>query len=251
MNNNEIGIGILDLYDQESLNKCLESLQDHKDSIFIASLTNNDLKDYKNVRYSSQTPIATLRNYIISQFRIKNLKYFFIIHSNNSITNKNLVADTIKLGETFGCWVIFGHGDKKLSLEDENGLELNISNKLNTDFMFTISGIVKNNGYFDERFFNGKELDVIDYIINLKAKKVYPPTGYHPTIPNNWLEKNISTLNAVGFKESPSEDKSLQMAYGYFYHKNKYIPNQNDPTPVSSEELLKTMEEIQKNYGKK
>ena len=77
MNNNEIGIGILDLYDQDSLNKCLDSLQDHKDSIFIASLTNNDLKDYKNVRYSSQTPLATLRNYIISQFRIKNLKLSF------------------------------------------------------------------------------------------------------------------------------------------------------------------------------
>lgn len=251
MNNNEIGIGILDLYDQDSLDRCLESLNDYKDSIFVASLTNNKIKTENYIRYSSQTPLATLRNYIISQFRIKNLKYYFIIHSNNIIKNKNFANDTIKLGETFGSWVIFGNESKKLSLEDESGLELNISTKLNSEFLFTISGIIKNNGYFDERFFNGKELDIIDYLINLKTKKVYPPNGYHPTIPQNWFEKTNSPINAIGYKDLPAEDKSLQLSYGYFYHKNKYIPNQNEPQPASSDELLSVMEEIQKNYAKK
>jgi hypothetical protein len=75
--NNEIGIGIIDLYDQDSLSKCLDSIKNvSKDNIIVSSLTKNKSNLENHRVYSSQTPLATLRNHIISQFRLKNIKYF-------------------------------------------------------------------------------------------------------------------------------------------------------------------------------
>ena len=247
--NNEIGIGILDLYDQDSLTKCLDSIK--HDNIIVSSLTKNKSNVDNHKVYTSQTPLATLRNYIISQFRLKNIKYFFLLHSNQVIKNENIWNDTIKIAETFGTWFITGFDKNILTIEDDSNLELNISSKLNSEFIFFTSGLVKNNGYFDERFFNGKELDIIDYIINLRKKNITLPHSFYATIPDNWLENTKTKIQATGFLEFPNIDKSLQMAYGYFMHVHKYIPNQSDPQSVSNEDLMKCMEELQKNYAKK
>jgi len=250
--NNEIGIGILDLYDQDCLSKCLDSIKNvSKDNIIVSSLTKNKSNIENHRAYTSQTSLATLRNHIISQFRLKNIKYFFLLHSNQVIKHENIWNDTIKLAEIFGTWFITGFDKNILTLEDDSNLELNISSKLNSEFMFFTSGLVKNNGYFDERFFNGKELDVIDYIINLRKKNITLPHSFFATIPDNWLEKTKNKIQATGFFEFPDSDKSLQMAYGYFMHTHKYIPTQSDPQSVSNDELLKCMEELQKNYAKK
>lgn len=249
--NNEIGIGILDLYDQESLSKCIDSINIPHDNIVVASLTRNKSFLDNHRTYTSQTPLATLRNYVVSQLRLKNFKYFFLLHSNQTIKNQNIWNDTIKLAETFGTWFLTGFNANAVTIEDDSNLELNITTKLNSEFLFFTSGIVKNNGYFDERYFNGKELDVIDYIINLRSKKVTLPHNFYATISDNWLESTKSQIQAIDYKEFPNSDKSLQMAYAYFMHVHKYIPNQSDPASVSNDELLAFMEEIQKNYAKK
>jgi hypothetical protein len=249
--NKEIGIGILDLYDQDSLSKCLDSINFTHNEIIISSLTKNKSYLDNHRIYTSQTPLATLRNNIVSQFRLKKIKYFFILHSNQIIFNKNIWNDTIKIAETFGTWFLTNFDTKILSIEDDSGLELNISSKLNSDFLFFNSGIIKNNGYFDERYINGKELDVIDYIINLRKKNLTLPNGFYPTIPEKWLEKNNSKIEAIDFNDFPNNDKTVQMSYGYFMHNHKYIPNQNEPQAVSNETLLTVAETLQKNYARK
>jgi hypothetical protein len=249
--NNEIGIGILDLYDQDSLSKCLDSINFPHNDIIISSLTKNKSYLDNHRSYTSQTSLATLRNHIISQFRLKKIKYFFILHSNQIVINKNIWNDTIKIAETFGTWFLSKFDTKSLSIEDDSGLELNISSKLNSEFLFFNSGIIKNNGYFDDRFFNGKELDVIDYIINLRNKKLTLPTGFYPSIQDKWLESTNSKIEAIDFNDFPNNDKIVQISYGYFMHIHKYIPNQNEPKAVSNDELLKTAEHLQKNYARK
>jgi len=256
--NKEIGIGILDLYTQEDVNKCWESIPDHykkhDDSIarvFIASNNNNkSISGTQTRQYTTQVPMATMRNHLISEMRLVGCKYYFLIHSNVIIDDPNIFENTIKLAETFGTWVIFGNSIDNTSIEDDNGLTLNLSKHLNDEFMFIYSGIIKNNGYFDERYFNGKNLDVLDYIIKLRKKNVYPPEGYHPTITSG-VEFGIGNINKIGFKDIPDISKDVQMSYGWFMNNHKFIPTHNDPTPVSETDLLSSMETIQKNYGKK
>jgi hypothetical protein len=255
----DIGIGILDLYTQEDVQNCWDSIPDkyknHDDlltRLYITSNNNNKPVLRAQTRpYTTAVQLATMRNYLVSQMRLRDCKYYFILHSNAIIKDPNVFENTIKLAETFGTWAIMGESSDNIPLEDDvNNVTLNLSKNMNTEFMFLFSGIVKNNGYFDERFFNGKDIDVLDYILKLRKKGVYPPTNYHPTITGG-IEYGIGNINKMGFKDIPDTDRTVQIAYGHFFNNNKYIPTENDPPHVSQEELLKSMEVIQKNYAKK
>jgi hypothetical protein len=247
----DIGIGILDVYSQEDLEKCYNSIPDEfRPDVLVASATNNKMVN-ENYRKYGDVPFATLRNWLISQFRLKGYKYYFLINSNQIVEDPKIFFKTIQLAETFGTWFIVGNGNNATELEDEDsGLTLNVSPDLNTDFVFTFSGIIKNNGYFDERYFNTKNLDVLDYIIRLRTKGVYPPNHFNPTV-GKGIKTSKSFLEKINFKDMPDRDRSVGLSYGYFMHQHKYIPTQNDPPAVSQEELLKSLDTIQQRYAKK
>ena len=83
----------------------------------------------------------------------------------------------------------------------------------------------------------------------MREKKIYPPNNYHPIIDKD-VDTSNSTIQKVNYKDMMNADQSVHMSYAYFMFKHKYIPAQNEPAPVSREELLKSLEEIQKNYSK-
>jgi len=254
MINKEIGIGILDIYSDEDLQNCLASIPDDlKNNVVVVC----NKKTSKNCdrHYSNDVSFATLRNYVLTQLRIKGFKYYFILNSNVKIINSKIFEKTIDVANTFGTWFITGSGDNNVVLEDDtNNLILNISPTLNTNFIFLYSGIIKNFGFFDERFFDTKDFDVLDYIVKMRNKKVYPPNHYNPTIEKDDIEESISPIEKINFKDIKDigKDKmtrSMELTFAYFYHEHKYIPYQNDPVGVTQDELLKCMENLQKSYA--
>ena len=254
----EIGIGILDIHSDELLNSCISSIpSDYKENIWIVS---NKVKSTSHKNYTRQVSMATLRNYLISQMRIKDLKYYFILNSNIQIQNQQVFEKTIQLAKTFGTWFMLGGGSNNISLEEDSvNLTLNLSPQLNTNFMFLYSGIIKNFGYFDERFYNTLDLDVLDYINKLREKETYPPKHFNPTIDSTDILEKIAEIEKINFKDlpkskdeyKPDSDKSLELSCAYFYHKYKYLPSQNDPNGVTQEVLLEFMEKLQNTYGDK
>lgn len=256
---NEIGIGILDIYSDELLKETVSSIpEEYKQNLFIVSNKIHSKENQKN--YTKQVSLATMRNYLISQMRIKNLKYYFLLTSNVKIKDHNIFEKTINLAKTFGTWFITGAGSNNVPLEDDSAnLTLNLSPQLNTNFVFLYSGIIKNFGYFDERYYNTKDLDIVDYINQMREKEVYPPKHFNPTIANEFLEEYVSNIDKINFKElpkskeqyKPDDDKSLELSCAYFYHKHKYIPTQNDPSGVNQQVLLEFMEKLQNTYGDK
>lgn len=252
MNKEEIGIGILDIYSQADLNNCFNSIPDfykNQKNLLIISDTKNSI-DYPTHKSTNGAQMASLRNWILGQFRINKIKHIFLINSNQIIKNENIFETTIKKAEVFGTWFMTGPAKTIVDLEDDQSKSsLSLSRELNSDFIYVYSGIVNSVGYFDEKYFNTKELDVIDYILNLRNKNIYPPNNYHPVVSND-VESSNSKIEKNKHIEEISDDKSVQMAYGYFFFKHKYIPKQNDPAPVSQEKLLEEMENIQKQYGK-
>lgn len=254
MINKEIGIGIIDIYSDTDLTNCLSSIPEElKNNVIVVS---NKAKSTQCDRhYTNDVSFATLRNYLITQMRIKGFKYYFIINSNVKIINSKLFEKTINVANTFGTWFITGAGENNVVLEDDtNNLVLNISPTLNTNFIFLYSGIIKNFGFFDERFFDTKDFDVLDYIVKMRNKKVYPPNHYNPTIEKNDVDESLSPIEKINFKDVKDigKDKmtrSMELTFAYFYHEHKYIPYQNDPVGVTQDELLKCMETLQKNYA--
>lgn len=249
MTTQDIGIAILDVYTEADLLNCYNSVSG-LENVLIVSNTKNNLPDCNSRRYDNQVPFATLRNHALSQFRLMGLKHFFLINSNQIIKNKNVFSDIIKTAEIFGTWCITGPSEKLLSIEDDKtNTSLTISEKLNSDFIYIFNGIVSNVGYFDERFFNTKDLDVLDYILRMREKGVYPVKNYHPVYTEN-IDSSNSLIQKINHKEMNDADQSVNLSYAYFLHKYQYMPSQNDPTSVSKDELLKNLEEIQQKYAK-
>jgi hypothetical protein len=248
---NEIGIAIIDVYGQDDLNLCYDSIPEGTENVIVVSDTNNKLPDCEIKRFGNGVPFATLRNWAIHNFRIKGLKHFFLINSNQIIKDPNIFEKTIKMAEVFGIWAFTGPEVSNLTIEDdENNLTLTLSDKLNSDFIYLFNGIISNVGFFDERFFNTKDLDVLDYILRMREKKVFPPTGYNAII-SNGVDKTRSKITKPNYKEISSADQSVNLSYAYFLTKYQYIPSQNDPKPESKENLMGCLEDLQKNYAKK
>lgn len=244
-------IGILDLYDDESLKNVLSKVPENT---YIAVISNRKNAYKPNVdKYISvdSASLANMKNLLLYDFRINDLEYYFILHTDQVIESSDIFEKIKKTSETFGTWFLTGHADNKtLDVEDDNGLILKLSQKLNSKFIFTFKGVVNNIGFFDERFVNTQDLDVKDYIHRLKNKNLYVSDGYYPTISINMVE-NKKTMENSYIKDFPNEDLMVRYSYGLFVHLHKYIPNHSDPTPKLESEVLQSVEFLQKNYAKK
>lgn len=255
MNKEEIGIGILDIYSSADLTNCFNSipneLKNEKNLLVVSDTKNKNEINYPVIKIGTGVQMASLRNWILGQFRSNNIKHIFLINSNQIIKNPNIFEDVIKKAETFGTWFITGPEKIAVTLEDDDAKSaITLSTTLNSDFIYIYTGIINNIGYFDEKYFNTKDLDVVDYILKMREKKIYPPNHYYPMV-SDGIDSSNSKIEKNNYIETLNDDKSIQMSYGYFFFKNKYIPKQNEPPSVSQEELINSMEEIQKNYGKK
>jgi hypothetical protein len=249
---NNIGIAIIDVYEQENLNLCFESIKNKVENIIVVSNTGNKLPDIESKRFTSPVQFATLRNWAIYNFRNKGLKHFFIINSNTIIKDFSVFENTIKKADNFGIWSFLGPSENKMTIEDdEKGLNLNLSEQINSDFIYICNDLVSKVGFFDERYFNTKNLDVLDYILRLRSDKLFTPTGFIPSIQEN-IETMMGNIKKANHCELGKDaDQSVNLSYAYFLTKHQYIPTQNDPQPVSKDELMKCLEELQQNYSNK
>jgi hypothetical protein len=249
--NNKIGVGILDLYDDFSLKNILNFIPE---DIYLSVASHRkpsfDLPEKINYIKTDNISLASIKNLLIHDFRVKGLDYYFLIHSDQSLKDKEIFNRIIKRAETFGTWFLTGDMSGGLEIEDENNQILKISEKINTKFIFMYKGIVKNIGFFNERYLNGQDLDTIDYIIRLQEKGLTLPYGSFVTISENLIE-NKSHMTNPYIKDFPQEDKGLQHSYGYFMFNHKFIPGHNEPKKLSKEEIVNLLEKIQKNYAKK
>lgn len=249
--NNEIGIAILDIYGQDDLNACWDSIPEGIENVIVVSDTNNNLPDCVRKQYGNGVPMATLRNWAINHFRIKGLKHYFLINSNQVIKNPNVFDEIIKTASTFGTWFVLGPSSEKVTSieDDEKNITLNLAPNITKDFIYIFDGVVSNIGFFDERYFNTLHMDILDYVLRMREKNIYPPTGYNVV----YQKDIVTTRSAVkkpNYREMENADQSVNMTYAYFLTRHSYMPGNNDPKPVSNEDLLKSLEEIQKNYAK-
>jgi len=246
---NNIGIGVIDVYTQADLDLCLDAIPDTY-NIIVASDTKNQSKAANTKKYGTGVQFATLRNWIISQFRLTGgIDHIFILHSNQIIGNPSIFEDTIKISEAFGTLMLTGNQIITKSIEDdEKHQTLSLSDKLNPEFLYINNKVIDENGYFDDIYFNTKDLDVLDYVKRLRTKNMYTPQGFHPIIKGDVKVTN-SKIEKPNYNEANFSDKSLQMAYAYFVHKHKIMPN-DDLSVASNDELLKTLEALQTTHGK-
>ena len=246
-----VGIAIIDVYEQDNLNSCYDSIPEGTENVIVVSNTRNKLPDCQRHQYTGSVPFATLRNHALHHFRINGLTDYFLINSNQVVTDSQIFEKTIHISNVFGVKFFCGPTESKTVIEDdENNVNLNLSEKINSDFIYLSDDVVSKIGFFDDRFFNTKSLDVLDYIMRLRKEKLYTPTGFVTYIPEG-LNTTMGSIQKPLYKELDNDpDQSINMSYGYFFTQYNYIPTQNDPPSASNDELMSTLEYLQKNYSK-
>lgn len=243
----KIGIGILDIGTQDELNATYASIPEGTENVFVVSNTSNRLPDCNRKQYSTKVQKATLRNWLLSQFRLNEIENYFFIQSGFVIKDHDVFKNTVKVSDCFGIGLFTGPENSNVTIEDDSeNLELVISIKLNEDIVYLNSKTVDEFGYFDERYFGGANLDVLDYVLRIRDKEKYIPTGYYATIKHEFSPKEDSINLDV-----QKNDKHISYAYAYFLHTHKYLPGQNDPKVAEKNELMDSLEKLQSQYGKK
>ena len=257
---NEIGIAVLDIYNDDALLECTKSLSRINPDLGVSSyIISNRTKPTKDFVYdrvvSSQVGMSTLRNLCLAHFRCLGLKYIFLINSNVIVKDPNFIEKTVKTAQVFGSWLLTGYEPNPTILDDtETNTCLCINTKLNTDIMFIRSGLVGTMGYLDERFLNTKFLDVLDYIE--KARK--PEFSFFPPFPfcattGDCFEYKEAPIERIGHCDILDEkNKQVAFSYGYFQHLYKYIPGfEETRKPANKEELMNFMGKLQEDLSTK
>jgi hypothetical protein len=249
--NNDIGIAILDIYGQDDLNACWDSIPEGTENVIVVSDTNNRLPDCTRKVYGNGVPMATMRNWAINHFRKQGLKHYFLINSNQIIKNANVFDEIIKTAKTFGTWFILGPSSEKVMTieDDEKSISLNLAPNITKDFIYIFDGVVTNLGFFDERYFNTVHMDILDYVLRLREKKIYPPTGFNVVYQTD-IDMTNGLVQKAKHRDMDNPDQSVNMTYAFFLSRHNYMPGHNDPKPATNDELLASLEDIQKNYAK-
>jgi len=247
----EVGIAILDIYDDKSLLDCIKNLPLGQEvSSYVITNRRTPLKgfQYDDV-LSHSVSMATLRNHALAHFRCHGLKYIFMITSNVILKDSNFIRRTIETAETFGTWLLTGNVDGSTILDDDSGRSLHIATKVEPNFVFVRSGVVGNLGYFDERYFNTSYLDVLDYVERARKIEIYPPTNFFATV-GDIYETSDAKIEKIDYSDTLDKDnRSVGLSFGYFQHQHKYVPTIDDIKSVSKEELLIFMDSLQKDYA--
>lgn len=246
----DIGIGILDIYEQKNLDDLLNSIpKEYTNNLYICSTANNKQKiTHNHFSFTREVSLSSLVNRILTFFRQNpEIKYYFIFHSNCLITDSNFFKNTILTAEAFGTWFITGPGSDSVLIEEENlKINLAITPELNQSFLFTIPNIIKHNGYFNEQFYADNILGTLDYLIKLRQKELYPSAPFNPSVYEG-LSIIPANLKKAQFKPTlKAEDKSL----GLFYYLHKFIPGVDDNTGSTKEQMLKSIEKLQQRYAR-
>ncbi len=134
----KIGIGLLDLYDDDSLEESLKNIPENA-HVCVVSNRKTSVKNKKiqNHIIVDKVSLAHMRNLILHDFRINDLDHYFLIHTDQIIEDSSIFEKVQKLSETFGTWFLLGHvNNDTLNIEDDNGIVLKISKKINTKFIF-------------------------------------------------------------------------------------------------------------------
>lgn len=251
MDYKEVGVAILDIYDDKSLLVCIEKLSINQEvSSYVISNRKISLKDFQyDNKISHPVSTATLRNHALAHFRCHGIKYIFLLTSNVIIKDPNFIEKTIKTAEAFGTWLLTGNVKGSTILDDDSGQSLHINTKVEPNFIFLRSGVVGNLGYMDERYFNTSYLDVLDYTERARKLGIYPPSNFFATV-GDFYDITEAKIEKIDHSDTLDKDnRSVGLSFGYFQHQHKYVPTIDDIKSVSKDELMTFMDGLQKDYS--
>ena len=188
--------------------------------------------------------ITWSKNKLLYNLLNENCEHIFIMDDTIKILNYGVFDRYIEAASKSGIWYLIYSGDYKIkNAIDYNGIGIKFSETINKQFCYYYKGIIKNVGFFDERYSFGL-LEQIDYTYRVMQKGLCPPWGWFADYEKS--DQYIKQIKSPDLLDSNqqnywNENQWFKHKYSEFYHK---IPGANH------EVAIKNLEELKKNYGK-
>jgi len=239
----KIGVGILTKNNEDAFNACFKSLPDYITP--YACIVNSEYKDIPSIRhhiYSKDVCEAWSKNNLLRMMINDECEHLFILKDNTAIQNKNIFNDYINAATKSGIWYLqFNENQKPKNSIAYDNVSISFSNEVCDNFFYIHRGVIKNIGFYDERYSFGY-LEQTDLIYRLYKKNLLPGWGWFADLENSnsYISSVYNTLQLNKQKEYFEKT--------WFTFKNKTKPNE---IPVTSEsEVLKNLEKIKSQYAK-
>ena len=239
--NDKIGIGVLCTHN--NFDKTISSINTSHD-IYVVSCSYMDISDKHNIKdsyvYTQDTPKTWAKNRLIRMMLNDDCDHLFIIEDSVIIKNNNIFEKYIQAAKNSGIWC-FLHSNKEyqndISYED---IKIGFSDELQNHLMYIFRGVIKNIGFFDERYDKGI-LETHDYVKRILDKGLLPGWCWFPD-----LYDSKEYIDTIEIEEPIGQDWWYENIW--FGHKHK--ERSDDIKKLNDNKVLNNLNFIKENYSK-
>lgn len=260
----KIGVAILTCNREEFFKRLVASLPPLETLVII-----NDGKPYKNstypegsieIQHGRNIGIAASKNEALRMLLAKGGEHLFLLEDDILIKRHDVFEQYIKTASKTGIWHLnyalhgsYNRDDNnnavvKNTIDYGDGIEAAFYHNILGAFSYYLKGVIKNVGYMDERYHNAFEH--VDHTYRIIQKGLHPPFWWFADIANSqdYIEDQTKNYEGSVIREDKDFQKNFQEAMVWFKHKHGFIPQRVPET--KEEEVLKQLEELQKNYAR-
>lgn len=224
--NNKIGIGIINTTGNDPTPLC------------------EKIPLVESVRIESIDKSSTwTKNSLLYKLINDDCAHMFLIKDTITIKDSSVFDKYIETASKSGIWYLnYSNTYKVRNSIDYDGCGVSFADTINNQFCYYYKGILKNVGFFDERYAYGL-LDQIDYTYRVTQKKLCPPWGWFADIENS---NNYISAPSPGLIDN--NQQIYWMENQWFKHRHKEFYHLLADT--KEEDAIKTLEELKEQYAK-
>lgn len=265
--NKKIGVAIITCDRQHFFESCINSIHGRMDPSKLIVI--NDGARYPDraypegiqvIQHPRNTGVAASKNEALRKLIELDCEHLFLIEDDIRILREEVFEHYIETAAASGIWHLnYGlHGsynrDKegaplvKNVIEYKPGIEVAFYQNILGAFSYYLKGVIKNIGYMDEGFHNAFEH--VDHTYRIIKAGLHPAFWWFADVAESWNYIEDQTENYEGSKIRNEKEFAInfQRAMSLFQYKHGTIPQNVPQTPEP--DVIKQLEEIQKNYAK-
>lgn len=240
---NKIGVGILTKNNESGFSELISSLPDYVTPyICYNSCSYKNQTPYKSHTYNKNVCNAWAKNRLIRMMVNDECEHLFILEDGIKIQDKNVFNLYIEAASKSGLWtLLFKENQTPKNSIQYDTVGISFSKESCRSFFYIHRGVVKNIGFYDERYVHDYH-EQTDLLYRILLKGLLPGWQWFPDLENS---NNLLDFSAQT-KQLDQQKEYFEKIWFNFKNKTEY----NTISVTSESEVIKKLETIKNTYAK-
>lgn len=263
--NNKIGVGVITCNAQERYEECIKKIP-NVDTIVIvndgtAYPTSVYPKGAEVIQHTRNKTVGISKNDALRYLIQHKCDHIFLVEDDMLIQNENVFTHYIHAAEGSGIWHLnFGyHGPANLDqngnpnprqiVEYDNGPAIALNPNCVGSFTYFLKNVVKQVGYYDERFKNAWEH--VSHTKRIIEANLHPPFWWFADVADSYeyIKEYASSEVSSVIRKDEAWHQNMREGMELYRHIHGTYPTQTPDT--SPEAVMVKLTELENNYARK